>query len=90
MTPSLLELCDHARRSCMVNGLLPREWRWGPDVACLYANMMEEQIANGDVDGIGIIDMPKRFQGLPVMPMAASGVACIGKRPYVSLLEKNG
>lgn len=91
MIPSLLELCDHARTSCRVNGLIPKEWRWGSDVAGLYASLVREAIINGSMDiEFGAIEMPKRFQGLPVLPMAARGVACIGKRPYVSLLEKNG
>ena len=80
--PSLLELCDHARRSCTVNGLIPKEWRWGNDIANLYADLIEEESPFSD------IQMPKRFQGLPVFPMQALGVACIGKKPYVSLLKK--
>jgi len=79
MTPSLLELCDHARRSCMVNGLIPKEWRWGADTAALYA------IASQSPLGF----LPYRHQGLPVFPMAALGVACIGKKPYVSLITKD-
>jgi len=78
MTPSLLELCDHARRSCTVNGLAPKEWRWGFDASQLYA------AATGLPDGF----LPYRHQGLPVHPMRALGVACIGKKPYVSLLKK--
>ena len=88
MTPSLLELCDHARRSCTVNGLRPIEWRWGNDVACLYAESVHEQILNGDIDASDGIQMPRFFQTLPVRPMRALGVACIGKKPYVSLLKK--
>ncbi len=66
----------------MVNGLVPKEWRWGGDIAKLYAELVEEEYDDGSVD------MPKRFQGIPVLPMRASGVACIGKKPYVSLLNK--
>jgi hypothetical protein len=64
------------------------EWRWGNDTACLYAHLVQEQINNGDMEvSFGGIEMPKRFQGLPVFPMRANGVACIGKKPYASLLE---
>ncbi len=80
-TPSLLELCDHARTSCRVNGLIPKEWRWGPDVANLYADLVEEESPFAD------IQMPRRFQGIPVVSMRALGVACIGKKPYVALLQ---
>lgn len=84
---SLLELCDHARRSCMANGLVPQRWHFGRDaiLAHLIANPLP-----GNEDVTVKWNQPFTvFQGMLVYPMRALGVACIGKKPYVSLLEKS-
>ena len=85
MTPSLLELCDHARRSCMVNGLVPQRWHWG------YDAILEHLKANPP-QGCPEVRVPFNqpytvFQGMLVFPMRSFGVACIGKKPYLSLLN---
>jgi len=87
MTPSLLELCDHARTSCRVNGLIPKEWRWEAGLANALHNTSYDKLYELP-NGASIELM--RHQGLPVYLMAdpnQTGVACIGKKPYVALLE---
>lgn len=86
--PSLLELCDHARQSCLLNALIPQRWHWGLD-------MIEQWLKAHEYKGNFQIVRGEKittFQGLPVYPMAnlsVTGVACVGKKPYVSLLEKS-
>lgn len=72
----------------MVNGLRPMEWRWGHDAICVWLNSKEYA---GEFKIIKNLPFTV-FQGLMVYPMDdlnQTGVACIGKKPYVSLLEKS-
>ena len=72
------EMCHHAMDSLLVNGLRPKEWRWGRDaVHAFRTHPMQAYMVACDPP----LSFPKGalliWQDLPVYPMRASGVACI-------------
>jgi hypothetical protein len=77
------EMCDHARRSLIVNGLTPKEWRWGADaVRAFKSHPMHNYMVACDPP----LNFPKGcllvWQDLPVFPMRANGVACVARSSY--------
>lgn len=74
------EMCYHAKGSLLVNGLRPKEWRWGRDAVTafrIHQLMWKPYLVQCDPPP----NFPKGalliWQDLPVFPMQASGVACV-------------
>lgn len=81
------EMCHHALQSCKVNGLRPKEWRWGRDAITAFRRYsVSSSAAHGSIYAAScfhapVSSLPKGalliWQDLPVYPMQASGVACV-------------
>lgn len=77
------EMCHHALQSCKVNGLRPKEWRWGRDAVTAFRidQLLWKQYS---VPCVPPPNFPKGalliWQDLPVYPMQARGVACVAHR----------
>lgn len=75
------EMCHHARHSLLVNGLTPKEWRWGADVRKAFRR--DPMLHNYMIACDPPPNLPKGalliWHDLPVFPMKANGVACIAR-----------
>lgn len=67
------EMCHHALQSCKVNGLTPKEWRWGADAVRAFRRDPPPSFPKGAL---------LVWQDLPVFPMQANGVACVARSTY--------
>ncbi len=78
------EMCHHAMDSLLVNGLTPREWRWGRDVLRSFrGNMPMIVVADATYPATPLpAGALLIWHDLPVFPMRANGVACVARSNY--------
>ncbi len=78
------EMCRHARHSLLVNGLTPREWRWGREVIKWFRdNMPMPVVADATYPATPLPSGALLiWHDLPVYPMRVNGVACVAHTTY--------